>query len=84
MTDKAEWLAGLKVGDPVVVRTGFPEMKRVHRIARFTKTLIVLDDGWRFRRKNGWTPGIDPWNFYWLEKPTRAQARKAKARKAAR
>ena len=82
MTDKADWLAGLQVGDPVVVQTGSGDKNEVHRIVRFTKTLIVTDKGWRFRRKDGWTPGADPWNFYSIEKPTPAQARKA--RKAGR
>lgn len=87
MTDKADWLAGLKVGDPVVVRQQFvryrQKAQRPRRITRFTKTLIVTDDGWHFRRKDGYTPGED-WPARWIDEPTRAQTRKAKAGKAKR
>lgn len=80
MSSDAEWLAGLKVGDPVVMRSWFPKIKRVDWIARFTKTLIVTDTGQRFQRTDGRTPGNSvwhSWNFHWIEKPTAAQARKA-------
>lgn len=82
MTAKSDWLAGLQVGDPVVVRT-WPHKRRyyVGLVSRLTKTLIVTEGGWRFRRKDGWPPGNDPWRAQWIEKPTAAQARKAKAEK---
>lgn len=81
--DKAKWLAGLKGGDPVVVKSNFSgRTVRVDRIKRFTKTLIVTEWGYRVRRRDGETPSVE-WHFaYTIEKPTAAQARKAKAEKA--
>lgn len=81
MTEKSDWLAGLEVGDLVVVRSHFPETKRIKRIARFTKTLIVTEDGRQFRRRDGHSPG-ESRPGHWIEKPTAAQACKAKAGKA--
>jgi hypothetical protein len=82
--DKAKWLAGLEVGDLVVVTSTWPTYtKRFRRIKRFTKTLIVTEDDWQFRRKDGYTPG-ESWPCFWIGEPTRAQARKAKAGKAGR
>lgn len=81
MSDKAEWLARLNVGDPVVVRTWPYDKRHVRKALRFTKTLIVTDDGWRFRRRDGNLPGDDPWRMYWIEKPTAAEARKVRKAK---
>lgn len=83
MTEKADWLAALQVGDPVVVKSHFPKTTRVKRIARFTKRYIVTEDDWQFRRRDGYTPG-ESWPAHWIEKPTAAQARKANTGKAKR
>ena len=84
MTDRAEWLAGLKVGDPVAVDIWPEKGGTVQRVARFTKQFIVADDGRRFRKRDGFMPGDDPWNLCNIKEPTRAPARKAKARKVGR
>lgn len=83
MTEKSDWLAGLRKGDPVVVCSYFPKTKRVKRIARFTKRYIVTEDDRQFRRRDGHSPG-ESWPGHWIEEPTIAEARKAKAGKAGR
>lgn len=58
---REEWLKGLKPGDPVVKRKpgyygGTPVYEFQSReVARVLKTVIVLDDGSRFRRDDGWS-----------------------------
>ena len=76
MTDKADWLTGLTVGDVVVVKTWPHKSRLIRRVSRFTKTLIVTDGGSRYRQKDGMEPG-DLWRTHWIVKPTAAQARKA-------
>lgn len=51
----SEWLAGLQVGDAVMVEDRSPYITRldVRTIARITKTQIVLDDGTKYSRAWG-------------------------------
>lgn len=77
MSDKADWLAGLKVGDPVIVRWSFPRRREIQTVVRLTDTLIETNDGLRFRRKDGYKPGCSSYHFRLIEQPTAAQARKA-------
>lgn len=74
MTEKADWLAGLRKGDPVVVRSYQLDVEDIHRVTRFTGTLIITNCEQRFRRTDGGEFLTSSW---WLEKPTAAQARKA-------
>lgn len=74
MTDKADWLAGLKVGDPVRMRlnTSNANHATVRRGAYFTKTRIVLDNASWFRRVDGRTPSACGCHWWLIEKPTAA------------
>lgn len=86
MTDKSDWLAGLQVGDPVRMRfnTSKANQATMRRVARFTKTRIVLDNDSWVQRMDGCTPSACGCHWWLIEKPTAAQARKAKAGKAGR
>lgn len=56
MSDK-EWLAGLKAGDEVAVFSGYVHRyPRVARVDRVTATLVMVDGG-RYRKSDGWAPG---------------------------
>jgi hypothetical protein len=77
MTDKADWLAGLKKGDPVVVTWYWPRRREVQTVVRLTDTRIVTHDGLYFRRRDGFKPGGTQSYFRSLSKPTAAQVHKA-------
>lgn len=64
------WLGNLKVNDPVVVLAGGVSSGcYVSRVERLTKTLIVTQDGRKFRRKDGNASG-DGYHRGWVEEPT--------------
>ncbi len=79
MTDKADWLAGLKEGDLVVVESTnpFTEENVLIAIERLTPTQIVMPRGSRYWRKNGRRVGRTGFYTSWIEQPTAAQVRKA-------
>lgn len=72
MSDDVEWLAGLKVGDPVVATSSGAWAKHGHlvKVARFTPTQIVTTGGSRYRRKDGHGVGGSDYSFSWIVKPT--------------
>ena len=73
MSDKAEWLAKLQVGDPAIVQdTGIGGCRAggLVVVGRFTATQIVTKDGWRYRRDSGSQIGGSAWHRGWLEEPT--------------
>ena len=51
-----EWVACLKEGDTVITRLGYSFNRReeISKVARITRTLIVLEGGQRFRRRDGY------------------------------
>lgn len=65
MSDRADWLAGLKRGDEVIVSG------KIERVLGLTKTQIILEDGVRYRRTNGCLVGLP--NAPALEEPTTAR-----------
>jgi len=57
-----DFLLYLKPGDEVIVSSsGHIRKDYIARIERLTKTQIVLDNGIRYRRKNGIMVGSDRW-----------------------
>jgi hypothetical protein len=80
MTDKAKWLAGLQVGDPVRLHYANHDHTRLRVIGHLTATMVVTEDGRRFRRRDGYKPGVHTYYFGWIEEPTAAQAHKAKGK----
>ena len=54
-----ESLENLKVGDRVFYDSR--STIGIYAIARLTQTQIILKNGQRFRRKDGWLIGRDPW-----------------------
>lgn len=70
MTDSYQkWLDELKLGALVVVEpSGLGESYKT-RVERFTRTLIILHNGRRFRRKDGIEPG-GVWHSTMLREPT--------------
>jgi hypothetical protein len=86
MSDKADWLAWLKRGDPVVVRSTHFEDKHgsLTTVARFTPKQIVTLAGSRFRRKDGRRTGIASCERAWIEKPTAEREFAIKAEQAVR
>lgn len=51
-----DWLDKLKLGDEVIVCGGFDDGYPA-KVKRFTKTLIILEDDSRFRKKYGGQQG---------------------------
>lgn len=78
MTDKAEWLAGLEVGDLVWIRWSSGKDARFQWVARLTKTRITTEDGSWFRRRDGKKPSGCGCCWRQIEQPTAVQARRAK------
>lgn len=64
---EAEWLAGLKVGDPVAVY-GTRELEGIRRVERITPSGLVVVGGRKYRR--GMCRG-DGWDHYSISEPTR-------------
>ena len=68
-----EWLAGLKMGDTVVLAgCGYRgEEIRLCRVDHATKTLVQLNGGGRYRRKDGSPVGVaaDPWSVRLFIRP---------------
>ena len=70
MNDK-EWLANLKVGDTVVVQnSNYGCSDSIRKVARLTKTQIVLESGSKFRRNDGTPVNADSWNRRFLYEAT--------------
>lgn len=87
MTDKADWLARLQVGDLVVVRSAhFLDRYdgQLATVARFTPMQIVTQTGARFRRKDGQRTGVAHCASVWIEKPTAEMERTNKAQQTLR
>lgn len=55
----SESLENLKVGDKVFYDNR--SAIGIYAIARLTQTQIILKNGQRFRKKDGWLIGRDPW-----------------------
>lgn len=68
MTDRAEWLAALQVGDKVAIPGRWSNAGRVLAVDRLTATQIILANGTRFRRDTGRAVGsADGWNVAFLQ-----------------
>ena len=52
-----EWLQNLKPGDKVIVKRQRYRGDIIGVVERITKTLLILENGTRFRRRDGNTPG---------------------------
>lgn len=73
MTDKADWLAGLREGDPVVVRSSHigDDLGRLGKIIRITPKQFVSERGSRYRREDGNLIGNSgSYHSVWIEEPT--------------
>jgi hypothetical protein len=69
MTDK-EWLANLKAGDEVAVRTGYGyPVYEVSEVDRVTPTQIVVGH-WRYRKSDGCAIGHGGYSCHHLEFPS--------------
>ncbi|HEX5704896.1 MAG TPA: hypothetical protein VFX97_16985 [Pyrinomonadaceae bacterium] len=66
-----DWLANLKAGDEVVVRSGSYGAS-LHVVERVTATQIILPRDSRYRRNDGRPVGAsnNPWNILRLVEPT--------------
>ncbi|KKL44626.1 hypothetical protein LCGC14_2363770 [marine sediment metagenome] len=63
----SEWLDNLKVGDRVIIQGRLAIADSVSTVERFTKTLIIIKSGIKFR-KDGHAPG--QWPTAMLTEPT--------------
>jgi len=70
MSDRFDWLAGLKVGDEVVVRNYRMGGDYLESVAAATKTTVTLENGTKFRRKDGEKTPRDQWYNPDLIQPT--------------
>lgn len=72
MSDDAEWLGSLQVGDLVIVEsTHIGGIKHLETIGRLTATQIILDNTTaRYRRTDGYRIGPYAYHRSWIEKPT--------------
>ena len=66
-----EWLQSLKRGDKVIVygRT-IADNEIIETVARVTRTQIVLADGSKHRKKDGYRCGYEKWRRVYIEEPT--------------
>jgi hypothetical protein len=64
------WLDDLKPGDRVIFSNR--SLRRVSTVGRTTKTLIILDDGGRFRKTDGFSPGGNVWDLRCIKQLTPA------------
>jgi len=55
-----EWLDNLTSGNEVVISNRMNKI--IVRVERTTKTLVVLKNGGRYRKSNGFRIGSDNWN----------------------
>lgn len=63
--DRAAWLAGLKPGDEVAIRTGMTGYPSIHRVEKITATGIIKIGrcSWNSRgesRGDGYNPDLEP------------------------
>lgn len=65
-----DWLSNLKVGDVVIVHGSGLHGDSIDKVAKLTKTQIVLERGSRFRRSDGCQPG-DGYHMGHLGKPSK-------------
>jgi len=71
---RENWLANLKPGDQVVV--SHPLYRdSIKTVERTTKTLVVLKNGDKYRKQNGYVPGNYFYGFY-LCRPTKERLTK--------
>lgn len=72
MSDKTEWLADLKVGDPVLIHSTHSgeATDRLAAVKQLTPRQIVTDGNFRFRQQTGQAVGSDIYHNRWLEQPT--------------
>lgn len=56
-------LKDLKVGDEVIYQRKSDGPDRIKEITRVTNTMIVIDDGTRFSRKDGFAKGGHAWDY---------------------
>jgi hypothetical protein len=69
-TEREQWLAGLKVGDEVVVRNYRTGGDYLRSVAAANKTTVALDNGTEFRREDGEKTPRDQWTNPDLIQPT--------------
>ena len=86
MAHNADWLAGLKEGDPVVGMTSGIANRhgQLTTVIRFTPTQIVTQGGSRYRRKDGHGVGETGYMFTWIKEPTVERERAVKAEQTLR
>ena len=72
MSEKTEWLAGLKVGDPVIVEsTHIGGIAYLATVERLTATQIIVGGTRaRYRRQDGYRIGPYSYHRSWIEEPT--------------
>ncbi len=71
MSDYADWLKNLKVGDRVIVDDLGPGIGAFDKVAKFTLSQIVTGRGHRFRREDGRRVGKGTiWTRLSLNEPT--------------
>ena len=70
MRRDCEWIQALKPGDEVaIVRgSGMGRGAWLHTVERLTKTLVVVD-GHKFRKKDGFEPGSTAWGSRKIKRP---------------
>jgi hypothetical protein len=72
---EADWLKSVKVGDVVaIVSTGYGRYDRLSRVARLTKTQVILEgNSHRYKKDSGRGIGEDLWNHTRLVEATSAR-----------
>lgn len=69
MFGEQEWLDSLTTGDTVIVNGR--HRSSLSKVERLTKTLIILENGERFRKKGGRKSGDhNPWGNTYIIQPT--------------
>ena len=56
-------LKDLKVGDEVIYQRKSDGQERIKEVIRITDTMIIIDDGTRFSRKDGFMKGRSSWDY---------------------
>ena len=78
MRETSNFTENLKSGDEVIVVMNSSFGRDIEKVARVTKTQVILNSGLRFRRDNGAQVARGMWSFVFLEEATPERVKKVR------
>lgn len=79
--EDVHWTELLRPGDTVAVSRTYSREFDLHQVNRLTKTQIILDNNWRFRRGTGREVGVSGYDRMTLYKATAERIEECKRRR---